>query len=179
MKTMLTLLAMTFCVSVANCQDLLYPGKYQVYKVTLKVSRKAEWPKFRDVRSWNVNLLLVTGGPSSVAIYNTVAGPFYRSTVGEPAYEVYSLSSQPTRTQGPDGIVTVSYVRPYYFGQIVPPAAEISNPKRASLATWRSTVSGNRSLNVEWERSEIDPETGYPMGIQDTYRLTFYCKAVK
>ncbi|GAB2960405.1 hypothetical protein GCM10027048_30140 [Hymenobacter coalescens] len=150
-------------------QELLYPAKYHVYKIAL--SRFVSFDEgYRDLKTWKVDLLMKTGR-SRVLVYHTTGSGTYRTAVGAPSYRLDYLAN-PFR-HAYDDIVTETYGGAIYTGQIGPPSAEVRNQSQPSVI-WRSTVSGNKSLNLDW----ITDKAGRN-GLKDTYRLTFYCRPVE
>lgn len=145
--------------SGVQAQELLYPAKYHVYKVVL--SRFISFDAgYQALKSWKVDLLMVTGR-SNVLMYNTAGNGVYRTAVGAPTYRLGHLKHAYRNSY--DGVVTEGYHDALYLGQISPPSEEVPDPSEPDVV-WRSTVSGNKSLNLHW------------MTLRTQFKLTFYCR---
>jgi hypothetical protein len=171
------LLLLVFGVIPARSQELLYPAEYQVYKIVYQESQVPHGEIYHTVKSWNVNLMMVTGD-KRVDIYNTTGNQYSRRAVGAPAYALRYLR-EPTRDTWKPGIVAEWYSMVRYVGQLNPPALEVNDPSFVTVV-WRSAVSGGKSLNIKWE-SNISRRTkeGYPYAYQNGFKVIFYCRAIE
>jgi hypothetical protein len=175
MKFLIALtLLVVFTVLSTQAQQLLYPAKYHAYKVVL--SRGASLnSEFKPVKTWTLDLLIKTSR-TGVRIYNTTNTGYSLAAVGAPAYQLTNLGEMPRSND--DGIVTETYIFARYVGQISPPSKEIDDPESPNTVTWRSAVSGNKSLNIFWSPSAAtSDELRNAKG--PAYRLTFYCRPVQ
>lgn len=169
----LTLLVV-FTVLSTQAQQMLYPAKYHAYKVVLSRA-SSQSSEFKPVKTWSLDLLMKTGR-GGVRIYNTTSTGYSLAAVGAPAYQLTNLGQMPRSND--NGIVTETYILAQYIGQISPPSRDIDDPESPSTVTWRSAVSGNKSLNIFWSPSAAtSDELRNAKG--PTYRLTFYCRPVQ
>jgi hypothetical protein len=156
------LLLAILTTSPVQAQELLYPAKYHVYKIVLK-RRLSLKEGYKPVSSWDVDLLMITGN-FKVLMYNTVNEGPYLKAVGAPSYRL-SRIGYPYQFEE-NGIISEHHLNPEYSGRIVPPSEYVPDPARPVMK-WRSTVSGSKSLNLDWETKT------------HAYELSFYCRPVE
>ena len=191
MQKIFLLLAFSLSTATARAQELLYPAKYQVYKIKrswhINTSDKRNTT---DVQTWNVNLVLVTketetNGVQEVLIYNSTGGEYYRKAVGPPAYTVTIFTTHPEIKRSDSGYVSEIYSDGRYDGQLVPPQKEV-DPLTANrpLITWGYDVAGNKVLTLSWKGrtfcSKDDSWKAPPGKISVLHMcrhsVSFYCK---
>ena len=185
-----TFLLIAFCLSaaVAHAQELYYPAKYAVNRVSRTAVHAAvsDGRPISNEQNWNVKLLLVvqkskTPGVYQAIIYNTTGDGLYRTITGPPMYKVTLFGRKPRTMKFDNGEAAEIYSDTMYKGQLDPPENEVS--RRAALTPrvdWIFNVEGSKLLSLMWQNSSTNcSKDGRQHAKKCSHAVEFFCTPVE
>ncbi|GAB2721393.1 hypothetical protein GCM10011495_29420 [Hymenobacter frigidus] len=161
MQKVFLLFVLFLAGTTTRAQELFYPAKYAVYKVSRSAVHAAvsNGRPISNEQKWNVKLLMVVqktkkSGVYEAKIYNTTGDGHHRKITGPPVYTVTLFGREPRTMKFDNGEVAEIYSDTMYMGQLDPPENEVDGTTSLTpRVAWSSNVEGNKLLSLMWQNS--------------------------